>query len=216
MKRLIILCLIFILFTSCGGDDNVDYNLEILPIESVDIPKTLKLGETYPITVSYYRPSTCYEFKEFYYSKNNNEHTLAVINYEYINDNCTSLNHELVESSFNFKPTQKGKYIFKFWQGKDDGINDNDANDYTDNGNNSNGNNGNENNSNENNSNGNNGNGNNGNGNNGNGNNGNGNNGNGNNSNGNNGNGNNDEANDNDTNVNIDDEYLTIEVLVIN
>ena len=70
MKRLIILSLTLILFASCSlKDDGIDYTLDILPIESVDIPDTFTLGETYPITVSYFRPSTCHAFKEFYYLK---------------------------------------------------------------------------------------------------------------------------------------------------
>lgn len=123
MKRLIFLSLTLILFTSCSINDNdVNYNfdLEVLPIESVDIPETFTLGETYPITVSYLRPSTCYSFKEFYYVKNNNERTVAVINYVAQNDNCTDLEDELVEATFNFIVISNGSYIFKFWQGVDE------------------------------------------------------------------------------------------------
>jgi hypothetical protein len=123
MKRLIFISLTLILFTSCSiNDNNNDYNLdlEVLPIESVDIPETFTLGETYPITVSYLEPSTCYSFKEFYYVKNNNERTVAVINYVAQNDNCTDLEDELVEATFNFIVTSNGSYIFKFWQGVDE------------------------------------------------------------------------------------------------
>lgn len=121
MKKLILLSLFLILFASCSLDDKtLDYNLEILPIESVDIPESFTLGETYPITVSYLKPSTCNIFKEFYYLKNNNQRTVAVINYEYINNNCTDLEDELVEATFNFVVTGNGSYIFKFWQGVDE------------------------------------------------------------------------------------------------
>lgn len=123
MKRLIFLSLTLILFNSCSINDNdvnSNFDLEVLPIESVDIPETFTLGETYPITVSYLRPSTCYSFKEFYYLKNNNERTVAVINYVAQNDNCTDLEDELVEATFNFIVTSNGSYIFKFWQGVDE------------------------------------------------------------------------------------------------
>lgn len=127
MKRLIFINLILILFASCSINDN-DYNLdlEVLPIESVDIPETFILGETYPITVRYLKPSTCYSFKEFYYVKNNNERTVAVINYVALDDDCVDLQDELVEVSFNFIVTSNGSYIFKFWQGVDE----NDENQY--------------------------------------------------------------------------------------
>jgi hypothetical protein len=126
MKRLIILSLTLILFASCSiKDDGINYNdanysLDILPIESVDMPDTFTLGETYPITVSYLKPSTCYSFKEFYYLKNNNERTVAVINYVTNNNSCTDLQDELVEATFNFVVTSNGSYIFKFWQGTDE------------------------------------------------------------------------------------------------
>lgn len=75
MKRLIILGLSLILFASCSLNDDkgIDYNLDVLPIESVDMPDAFTLGETYPITVSYFKPKTCHAFKEFYYLKNNNK-----------------------------------------------------------------------------------------------------------------------------------------------
>lgn len=123
MKRLIIFTLFLFLFASCSlennGIDN-DYNLELLPIESVTIPESFSLGETYPITVSYFRPSTCHTFKEFYYVKNNNERTVAVINYKAIDSDCVELTDELVDATFNFIVTSNGSYIFKFWQGVDE------------------------------------------------------------------------------------------------
>jgi hypothetical protein len=120
MKKLFLPSLFLILFACSLDDNSVNYNLEILPIESVDIPDSFTLGETYPITVSYFKPSACHTFREFYYLKNNNERTVAVINYDYIDNNCTDLTDELVEATFNFIVTSNGSYIFKFWQGVDD------------------------------------------------------------------------------------------------
>lgn len=120
MKRLIIITLSLILFASCSSDDNLEYSLEILPVESVNIPESFTLGEIYPITVSYLRPTTCHSFKEFYYRKNLNERTVAVINYNVQNNNCNDLSDELVEATFNFIVTSNGSYIFKFWQGVDE------------------------------------------------------------------------------------------------
>lgn len=121
MKRFIVLSLALTLFVSCSlDDDNDDYVLEILPIESVDIPDEFVLGEVYPITVQYYRPTDCHSFKNLYYDKNLNERTVAIISYNFLNDNCTDLTDELVETTFNFMVTGNGSYIFKFWQGEDD------------------------------------------------------------------------------------------------
>ncbi|MFD1161648.1 MULTISPECIES: hypothetical protein [Hwangdonia] len=120
MKKLVALSLALFLFASCSlDDDSQNYSFEILPIESVDIPDEFTLGETYPITVSYFKPSTCHSFKEFYYLRENNERTVAAINYVFNNNSCDTLTDELVEATFNFIVTSNGSYIFKFWQGED-------------------------------------------------------------------------------------------------
>jgi hypothetical protein len=119
MKKLLVICITLILASCSVDDDSVDYSFDILPVESVDIPEEFTLGETYPITVSYFKPSSCHTFKEFYYLKNNNERTVAPINYIFEEDNCESLEDELVENTFNFVVTGNGSYIFKFWQGED-------------------------------------------------------------------------------------------------
>ena len=108
------------LFASCSvDDDSTSFSFEVLPVESVDIPDEFELGETYPITVSYLRPSTCHGFKEFYYLKENNEWTVAPITYVFDNNDCETLEDNLVEATFNFIVTSNGSYIFKFWQGED-------------------------------------------------------------------------------------------------
>jgi len=121
MKKLIILGFILTLFSSCDiNNDGSDFVLEILPVESVDIPDSFTLGEVYPITVTYLRPSTCHQFREFYYAKDNNIRTVAVITYNFLDNDCQDLENELVQETFNFKVTGNGSYIFKFWQGEDD------------------------------------------------------------------------------------------------
>ncbi|WP_298499071.1 hypothetical protein [uncultured Algibacter sp.] len=120
MKNLLVLCLTLLICTSCSiDDDGTNYSFEILPVESVDIPNEFMMGEVYPITVSYYKPSTCHAFKEFYYFKENNERTVAPITYVFDQNDCETLEDDLVEATFNFKVTSNGSYIFKFWQGED-------------------------------------------------------------------------------------------------
>jgi uncharacterized protein YcfL len=121
MKKLIALSLALFLLVSCSinDDDSINYSFEILPVESVDIPTEFTLGEIYPITVSYFKPSTCHSFKEFYYLKENNIRTVALIHYVFEDTDCEILEEELVESTFNFIVTSNGSYIFKFWQGED-------------------------------------------------------------------------------------------------
>ncbi|MDP5158482.1 MAG: hypothetical protein NWQ07_07900 [Flaviramulus sp.] len=120
MKKIFVLCFL-VLSMSCSVDnDATEFNLEVLPIDSVDIPTEFTLGETYPITVSYLRPSTCHSFKNFYYYKENNQRTVAPITYVFKANNCEIIENVLVEATFNFNVTSNGSYIFKFWQGEDE------------------------------------------------------------------------------------------------
>lgn len=119
MRKLLVICLTLILASCSVDNEGPNYSFEILTVEDVEIPETFTLGETYPITVSYYQPSSCHAFSEFYYSKNENERIVAPINYVFEDDNCEVLENELVENTFNFVVTGNGPYTFKFWQGED-------------------------------------------------------------------------------------------------
>ena len=78
MKKIFFLLLIAISVTSCSVDDDVnDFYYEILPVESVEIPEEFVLGQTYEITVTYLRPTTCHVFNNFYYDSELNGLTLV-------------------------------------------------------------------------------------------------------------------------------------------
>jgi hypothetical protein len=126
MKKIISLIVLFFLFNSCTTDNGPSYSLEFLPIGSVDIPTEFTLGETYPITVYYNRPTTCHYFNGLYYDKNLNTRTIAVESVVEYRDNCQDLSAaDAMDSyTFNFYVTSNGSYIFKFYQGKDDSGND--------------------------------------------------------------------------------------------
>ena len=119
MKKLLVLCSLLLLASCSIDDDGTNYSFEVLPVESVDIPDEFEWGQTYPIKVFYLRPSTCHSFNEFYYLKENNERTVAPINYVVEGNTCTGLEDTLVEATFNFIVTSYSSYIFKFWQGED-------------------------------------------------------------------------------------------------
>ncbi len=120
MKKIVLLLSVLFLFNSCSMDDESDkFHYALLPIESVDIPAEFTLGETYDITIRYFRPSTCHAFDGFYYEKNLNTRTIAVQNVIFEQNNCVNLSETLVEQNLEFYVTNNGSYIFKFWQGKD-------------------------------------------------------------------------------------------------
>lgn len=120
MKKLILLAVLMLALVSCSVDDSDSFYNEILPVESVVIPDEFVLGEVYPITVTYKRPAGCYAFYDFYYTRELNQRTVAVINTVYPNQDCGLSEEADVEATFNFKVTNNGTYIFKFWQGKDE------------------------------------------------------------------------------------------------
>jgi len=122
MKKIISLIALFFLFISCSPDHEPNYLYEVLPIESVDIPTEFTLGETYPITVHFNRPTSCHYFNGLYYQKDLNIRTVAVESAVEQRNNCQELSGDAAadEYTFNFYVTSNGSYIFKFWQGKDD------------------------------------------------------------------------------------------------
>ena len=117
MKKLVLLLSLLFAFNSCSTDDGDNFCFELLSVESVVIPNEFTLGETYEITIRYYRPSTCHAFNSFYYEKNLNTRTIAVESIVFEQDGCEALESVLVEKKLNFHVTNNGSYIFKFWQG---------------------------------------------------------------------------------------------------
>ena len=127
MKKVLIL-LFSLVALSCSLDDenNVieNYHVEILPIESAIVPESFNYGEEHEITVTYLRPNSCHAFNDFYYVKDNNERTVAVMSTVLDNNqNCLELNDEQ-QRTFTLEATQTENYVFKFWQGEDDSGND--------------------------------------------------------------------------------------------
>lgn len=126
MRKVKIILTFFLatIFSGClNDDDNIPFFYDGVAIEEVTIPDQFTRGETYEITVSYFRPSTCHSFSGFDYDGFGNERTVAVINVV-INDDTTTCedlqNTDLKEESFTFFVGGEDSYVFRFWQGRDD------------------------------------------------------------------------------------------------
>ncbi|WP_229736560.1 hypothetical protein [Bizionia arctica] len=121
MKKFVAYCLLVLFIFSCSvSDDSAPqfYN-EFLPIESTNLPDQFHFGDTYEITLTYIRPTSCYAFNSIYKEQVVNEITLAIVaNVALGTNNCESLNEEM-EISFNLTANRNGPYIFKLWQGQD-------------------------------------------------------------------------------------------------
>lgn len=121
MKRLIFALLSIVSLTSCSiDDDNQTLQYELVPVTEVEIPDTLAQGETYTFTVTYERPTDCYEFVGFEHNRNENEFVIGVVNYRILEEtNCTE-EVELTEVPLEFYVESDEMYTFKFWTGSDD------------------------------------------------------------------------------------------------
>ena len=109
-------------FTSCSIDDgnNDSFYLEVMPIDSVEMPEYFVHGETYEILVTYTKPNSCYYFNDFIYEIEGHARTIAIVNTVYEN-NVTACDGEpeQVTVTFNFPVTGTETYVFKFYQGED-------------------------------------------------------------------------------------------------
>lgn len=118
MRKILLLLSLFIVLSSCEIEKE-SVSIVTLPVESVEIPNEFELGQTYPITMRYYRPTNCHAPYGIYYEKDLNVRVCAVNNIVTDGGNCNNLNNILVEETFNFTVTSTGNYIFRFWTGED-------------------------------------------------------------------------------------------------
>ncbi|WP_157957261.1 hypothetical protein [Winogradskyella tangerina] len=122
MKKLYYIAVLFTLtLFSCDiGDGDQQFQFEVMPITSVQVPDEFQLGSTYEISVSYNRPNDCYEFNDFLYSVNGAERSVAVVNTVYATSNTGCGGSPESETvGFDFTVTSIETHIFKFFQGTD-------------------------------------------------------------------------------------------------
>ncbi|WP_299433645.1 hypothetical protein [uncultured Aquimarina sp.] len=125
MKKIKIIALIILIgcMTSCLNDDDsgINFFYELVPVEQVAIPDQFTRGETYEITVSYFRPTDCHAFSGFDYDRLSNERTVSVVNVVVNDRTCEDLAEtDLIDASLNFIVGTEDSYIFRFWQGRND------------------------------------------------------------------------------------------------
>ena len=118
MKKIVLLLVAIGFFAACSSDEPQKYTLEVLPVESFIAPDTLILGDANIIKIKYKRPSNCHFFEGFYYKKDSNIRTVG-ITASVLQENCTPLTGTPLEVELKFLPSNTGKYIFKFYKGKD-------------------------------------------------------------------------------------------------
>lgn len=125
MKKLIALICIIVLSISCTQEpDGPRVHLELLKVESVVLPTNFTANTVNEIEVTYSKPSSCHGFEGFYYTKDADTRTIAVLNYVIEEQGCLPLLNQLETQVLRFKPATSGTYLLKFWKGKDaNGVN---------------------------------------------------------------------------------------------
>ena len=118
MKKIISALAIGFLFISCELGDDDSSRLELLPVNSVDMPTAFAKDSITEIPVKYIRPTTCHFFNNFYYDSNVDfKRTVAIYTINLNQSGCQNDNTTLVEVPLKFKPTTLGTYNFRFWTG---------------------------------------------------------------------------------------------------
>lgn len=121
MKKLLLLFAVVITFIGCSPneDDNPKFHLELLPVQSIDLPAEFTRGVVYDLHIQFIRPTTCHLFDGFFYEKNLNVRTIAVQTSVVELNSCMPTSQEPTIQVLKFKPAEESSYIFKLWKGKD-------------------------------------------------------------------------------------------------
>lgn len=120
MKRYILILFVAVIsFSSCSieSEEQISFSLVFLPIETAEVPTEFEFGETYSITIRYFLPSACYQFRDIYYDYDENSRIIAVNSILNNDQICTQALIEQ-EHTFSVICSQEENYVFKFWQGE--------------------------------------------------------------------------------------------------
>jgi hypothetical protein len=117
MKPIFLILAFSFLIISCDASyQEPEQSLETIPVSSVDMPTKYAKDSITEIPVSYIRPTVCHSFYDFYYFRENNDRTVAIITLKQNSGSCPA-SQTSYTVPLKFKPTALGTYHFKFWTG---------------------------------------------------------------------------------------------------
>lgn len=119
MKKVFLVALLAVFFISCSVGDDTQNSFSLLPIYQFDVPTTFKVDSVSVFNVRYKRVNDCQIYNGLYFDQSDNTTKIAVKVVELQEANCNPDNETTYEVPLNFKPSQSGTYILKFWNGKD-------------------------------------------------------------------------------------------------
>ncbi|MCV6629357.1 MAG: hypothetical protein OIF50_05810 [Flavobacteriaceae bacterium] len=121
-KRSLWYCLTLLLsfgLLGCLKDEDTNFHLKALQIESVSLPESFEVGKIYDIEVKCMLPNGCTYFNGFQVNDPElTERYIAAIGAVY-GQSCTE-QIEMTTERFRFLVRFDKDYTFKFWSGKDD------------------------------------------------------------------------------------------------
>jgi hypothetical protein len=124
IKKFFVLLAVCCLVASCSMDENgQEFDLEFLPVISVDAPQTVTPGQTSNFRLYFRRPTDCYFVNGFDYSAQGNIRYVAVQAIVVEDSDCMSLDGsepEYKDMPFVCPPTyDSSSYVFRFYSGTD-------------------------------------------------------------------------------------------------
>jgi hypothetical protein len=120
MKRILFLIITALFITSCSLPEDETTTVDLVPVNTVEMPTAFAKDSITEIPVTYTRPTSCHVFSDFYYYINGNERTVAVYCAKLNQDICTTDVPYPTTVPLRFKPAYLGTYHFKFFTGTDD------------------------------------------------------------------------------------------------
>ncbi|MBR9847136.1 MAG: hypothetical protein GYB35_14015 [Algicola sp.] len=126
MKKLLLISFLICSILACSPENNndSDFYYETLPISGVNMPSVFQFGSTQQINISYFKPTGCHVFNDFYYQSDLNQKTIAIITAVFPNQECEVFDEEMETVTFNLEVNEIDPYVFRFWQGEDENGND--------------------------------------------------------------------------------------------
>lgn len=118
MKKLLLLAVITLLFTSCSVGDDTNSNYTLLPVYQFDVPTAFKVDSVSVFKVRYKRDFDCQIFNGMYFNATGDAIKIAVKVAELQETTCFPDGESVYEVPLNFKPSKSGVYILDFWTGK--------------------------------------------------------------------------------------------------
>lgn len=108
---------------SCNLDDGNPETIQqvLVPITSIEMANSFRLGETYTINLKFQRPTDCHILSGISFDSDGQTQFFGVLNSIDSSDStCIEVEGLTGETSFEFKAERNNLYIFKFWQGIDE------------------------------------------------------------------------------------------------